>query len=54
MLLGLRTRPARVFDLDPYEAVRTGRVGAMMQTGGLVGDVTRAEAARVAEQNGWL
>jgi ABC-2 type transport system ATP-binding protein len=43
MLLGLRKPDAGtawVFDLDPHEAVRTGRVGAMMQTGGLVGDIS--------------
>ena len=50
MLLGLRkpdTGTARVFDLDPREAVRTGRVGAMMQTGGLVGDGTVREVVHL-------
>ena len=50
MLLGLRKPDggtARVFDLDPHEAVRTGRVGAMMQTGGLVGDVTVREVVHL-------
>jgi len=50
MLLGLRqpdTGTARVFDLEPREAVRTGRVGAMMQTGGLVGDVSVQEVVHL-------
>jgi ABC-2 type transport system ATP-binding protein len=50
MLLGLRQPDggiARVFDLDPHEAVRTGRVGAMMQTGGLVGDVSVREVVHL-------
>jgi ABC-2 type transport system ATP-binding protein len=50
MLLGLRkpdTGTVRVFDLDPREAVRSGRVGAMMQTGGLVGDVTVREVVHL-------
>jgi ABC-2 type transport system ATP-binding protein len=50
MLLGLRKPDggiARVFDLDPHEAVRTGRVGAMMQTGGLVGDVSVREVVHL-------
>jgi ABC-2 type transport system ATP-binding protein len=50
MLLGLRKPDAgtvRVFDLDAREAVRTGRVGAMMQTGGLVGDVTVREVVHL-------
>jgi ABC-2 type transport system ATP-binding protein len=50
MMLGLRKPDAgtvRVFDLDPKEAIRTGRVGAMMQTGGLVGDVTVREAVHL-------
>jgi ABC-2 type transport system ATP-binding protein len=50
MLLGLRKPDggvARVFDLDPHEAVRTGRVGAMMQTGGLVGDVRVREVVHL-------
>jgi ABC-2 type transport system ATP-binding protein len=50
MLLGLRKPDAgtvRVFDLDPREAVRSGRVGAMMQTGGLVGDVTVREVVHL-------
>jgi ABC-2 type transport system ATP-binding protein len=50
MLLGLRKPDGgsvRVFDLDPAEAIRTGRVGAMMQTGGLVGDVTVREVVHL-------
>ena len=50
MLLGLRKPDggtARVFDLDPRDAVRSGRVGAMMQTGGLVGDVTVREVVHL-------
>jgi ABC-2 type transport system ATP-binding protein len=50
MLLGLRKPDGgtvRVFDLDPHEAVRTGRVGAMMQTGGLVGDVSVREVVHL-------
>jgi ABC-2 type transport system ATP-binding protein len=50
MLLGLRKPDggvARVFDLDPHEAVGTGRVGAMMQTGGLVGDVSVREVVHL-------
>jgi ABC-2 type transport system ATP-binding protein len=42
LLLGLRAPDAgtaRVFDLPPRAAVERGRIGAMMQTGGLVGDV---------------
>ena len=46
MLLGLR-RPdagsATVFGLDPVTAVRSGRVGAMMQSGGLLGDLKVGE-----------
>jgi ABC-2 type transport system ATP-binding protein len=46
MLLGLR-RPdagsATVFGLDPVTAVRSGRVGAMLQTGGLLGDLKVGE-----------
>ena len=50
MLLGLRKPDGgivRVFDLDPHEAVRTGRVGAMMQTGGLVGDISVREVVHL-------
>jgi ABC-2 type transport system ATP-binding protein len=50
MMLGLRKPDAgtvRLFDLEPHEAVRTGRVGAMMQTGGLVGDIYVRDAVRL-------
>jgi ABC-2 type transport system ATP-binding protein len=50
MLLGLRKADggtATVFGLAPRDAVRTGRVGAMMQTGGLVGDVTVREVVHL-------
>jgi ABC-2 type transport system ATP-binding protein len=50
MLLGLRKPDAgtvQVFGFDPREAVRTGRVGAMMQTGGLVGDITVREVVHL-------
>jgi ABC-2 type transport system ATP-binding protein len=50
MLLGLRKPDGgtvQVFDLDPQAAVRAGRVGAMMQTGGLVGDVTVREVVHL-------
>src|SRR5690242_1816579 len=42
MLLGLRdpdAGEARVFGLSPREAVAEGRVGAMLQSGGLLGDM---------------
>jgi ABC-2 type transport system ATP-binding protein len=46
MLLGLR-KPAsgtiRVLGCDPYQAVKSGRVGAMLQSGGLMPEVTVAE-----------
>jgi len=52
MILGLR-RPdsgtVSVFGLDPVTAVRSGRVGAMMQSGGLLGDLkVRETVALVA------
>jgi ABC-2 type transport system ATP-binding protein len=50
MMLGLRkpdAGTARVFDLEPQEAVVAGRVGAMMQTGGLVGDVIVRDVVRL-------
>jgi ABC-2 type transport system ATP-binding protein len=50
MLLGL-TRPdggvVTVFGLDPVAAVRAGRVGAMMQSGGLLRDLKVAETVRL-------
>jgi ABC-2 type transport system ATP-binding protein len=42
MILGLRkpdSGSATIFGVEPREAVRTGRIGAMMQTGGLIGDL---------------
>src|SRR4051794_27223252 len=46
MLLGL-TQPdagtALLFGLTPAEAIRTGRVGAMLQTGGLLRDLSVRE-----------
>jgi ABC-2 type transport system ATP-binding protein len=50
MLLGL-TRPdsgvVTVFGLDPVAAIRVGRVGAMMQSGGLLRDLKVAETVRL-------
>jgi ABC-2 type transport system ATP-binding protein len=50
MLLGLR-RPDRgtasVFGVDPVTAVRSGRVGAMMQSGGLLRDLKVGETVRM-------
>lgn len=46
MLLALRkpTRGAiRMFGADPYHAVKSGRVGAMLQSGGLMPEVTVGE-----------
>ena len=49
MMLGL-TRPdagtVEVYGLEPAEAVRAGRVSAVMQTGGLLNDFTVAETVR--------
>ncbi|RYC07330.1 ABC transporter ATP-binding protein [Nocardioides zhouii] len=49
MLLGL-TRPdagtVEVYGMAPAEAVRAGRVSAVMQTGGLLNDFTVAETVR--------
>jgi ABC-2 type transport system ATP-binding protein len=42
MMLGLRAPDAgavAVFGMTPRDAIRTGRIGAMMQSGGLVGDI---------------
>lgn len=51
LLLGLK-RPDRgrvgVFGTDPREAIVAGRVGAMLQSGGLMGEVTVAEMVRLA------
>ena len=50
MMLGL-SRPSagsvEVFGLDPAEAVRRGLVAAVMQTGGLLKDLTVAETVRL-------
>src|SRR3954468_14959892 len=50
MLLGL-SRPdsgtVRVLGLDPVAAVRSGRVGAMLQSGGLLRDLKVGEAVRL-------
>jgi ABC-2 type transport system ATP-binding protein len=50
MLLGL-ARPdagqARLFGLTPQEAVRRGRVGALLQSGGLLPDLTVGETVRL-------
>jgi ABC-2 type transport system ATP-binding protein len=46
MLLALRKPTAgriRMFGSDPYHAVKTGRVGAMLQSGGLMPEVTVRE-----------
>jgi ABC-2 type transport system ATP-binding protein len=46
MLLALRKPTAgqiRVFSKEPYAAVKTGRVGAMLQSGGLMSEVTVRE-----------
>jgi ABC-2 type transport system ATP-binding protein len=46
MLLGLRPPDSgtiRVLGADPYHAVKAGRVGAMLQSGGLMPEVTVAE-----------
>jgi ABC-2 type transport system ATP-binding protein len=46
MLLALRTPTSgkiRIFDADPYHAVNQGRVGAMLQSGGLMPEVTVRE-----------
>src|SRR5579859_1621967 len=46
MLLALRkptTGTIRMFGTDPYHAVKTGQVGAMLQSGGLMPEVTVRE-----------
>ncbi|MCX5109590.1 ABC transporter ATP-binding protein [Streptomyces sp. NBC_00378] len=51
LLLGLRTADAgsvRVFDTTPQNAIAAGRVGAMLQTGGLMEDVTVKELVGLA------
>ncbi|MDK0521990.1 ABC transporter ATP-binding protein [Streptomyces sp. ML-6] len=50
LLLGLRTADSgtvRVFGTTPQAAVAEGRVGAMLQTGGLMEDVTVEELVRL-------
>ncbi|MEU3284891.1 ABC transporter ATP-binding protein [Streptomyces longwoodensis] len=51
LLLGLRpadTGTVRVFGTSPREAIVAGRVGAMLQSGGLMDEVTVGELVRLA------
>ncbi|WP_418952819.1 ABC transporter ATP-binding protein [Streptomyces formicae] len=51
LLLGLRqpdSGTVRVFGTSPREAITAGRVGAMLQSGGLMDEVTVAELVRLA------
>ncbi|MDO0936095.1 ABC transporter ATP-binding protein [Streptomyces sp. DG2A-72] len=51
LLLGLRqpdSGTVRVFGTGPREAIVAGRVGAMLQSGGLMDEVTVAELVRLA------
>ncbi|MFF1693989.1 ABC transporter ATP-binding protein [Streptomyces sp. NPDC058257] len=51
LLLGLRRADSgtvRVFGTSPREAITAGRVGAMLQSGGLMGEVTIRELVRLA------
>ncbi|MGV9255110.1 ABC transporter ATP-binding protein [Streptomyces sp. NPDC003697] len=51
LLLGLRqpdSGTVRVFGTGPRDAIVSGRVGAMLQSGGLMEDVTVAELVRLA------
>ena len=51
LLLGLRQPDAgtvRIFGTSPREAIVAGRVGAMLQSGGLMDEVTVAELVRLA------
>ncbi len=51
LLLGLKhpdSGTVRLFGTTPREAITTGRVGAMLQSGGLMEDVTVAELVRLA------
>ncbi|MEU6840782.1 ABC transporter ATP-binding protein [Streptomyces sp. NPDC046716] len=51
LLLGLRpadTGDVRVFGLGPRDAIVRGRVGAMLQSGGLMDEVTVRELVRLA------
>ena len=50
MLLALRKPTSgriRMFGSDPYHAVKTGRVGAMLQSGGLMPEVTVRELVQL-------
>ncbi|MFD5335081.1 ABC transporter ATP-binding protein [Streptomyces hawaiiensis] len=51
LLLGLKkpdSGTVRLFGTSPRDAVVAGRVGAMLQSGGLMGEVTVAELVRLA------
>ncbi|MFH8608040.1 ABC transporter ATP-binding protein [Streptomyces sp. NPDC018029] len=51
LLLGLRSPDSgtvRVFGTEPREAITAGRVGAMLQSGGLMGEVTVRELVTLA------
>ncbi|MEV8567083.1 ABC transporter ATP-binding protein [Streptomyces sp. NPDC051322] len=51
LLLGLRNADSgtvRLFGTTPEEAIRDGRVGAMLQSGGLMEDVTVRELVKLA------
>ncbi|MEU6378171.1 ABC transporter ATP-binding protein [Streptomyces sp. NPDC046909] len=51
LLLGLKQADSgtvRLFGTSPREAIVTGRVGAMLQSGGLMDEVTVAELVRLA------
>ncbi|AJE82563.1 nodulation ABC transporter NodI [Streptomyces albus] len=53
LLLGLRgpdRGSVRLFGAEPREAIVAGRVGAVLQSGGLMGEVTVAELVRLACQ----
>jgi ABC-2 type transport system ATP-binding protein len=53
MLLALRkptTGQIRVFGKDPYTGVKTGRIGAMLQSGGLMPEVTVRELVGLMAQ----
>jgi ABC-2 type transport system ATP-binding protein len=53
MLLALRKPTSgriRVFGEDPYAAVKTGRIGAMLQSGGLMPEVTVREMVELVAE----
>src|SRR5215470_4919983 len=53
MLLALRKPTSgriRMFGSDPYHAVKTGRVGAMLQSGGLMPEVTVRELVQLVTE----